>query len=57
MTPFKNSVIIYILFLATRDYEELRRRFHDVYADNEKLSRRLDGATTQLDSLRKGYFY
>jgi hypothetical protein len=42
------------IFTATRDYEELRRRYHDVQSEYEKVSRRLDGATVQLDSLRKG---
>lgn len=39
--------------LATRDYEELRRRYHELYTDHEKIATRCEAANNQLESLRK----
>ncbi|CAL8143150.1 unnamed protein product [Orchesella dallaii] len=49
----KKNHLVSLAQKATRDYEELRRRYHDLYTDHEKLVARFDGAQGQLESLRK----
>ncbi|CAG7710006.1 unnamed protein product [Allacma fusca] len=49
----KRLHIVMLAQKATRDYEELRRRYHDSCTEREKMVKKLEGSTVQLDSLRK----
>ncbi|ODM95280.1 Shootin-1 [Orchesella cincta] len=49
----KKNHLVSLAQKATRDYEELRRRYHDLYTDHEKLVTRCEAAQGQLESLRK----
>ena len=57
--PVNSEDVICIVFplnvsVATRDYEELRRRFQDSVLERERMSQKLQNATVQLDALRNG---
>ena len=46
--------VLFYVSTATRDYEELRRRYNEANNEREKLSQKLHQSNSQLESLRKG---
>ena len=59
LISWKSLYVICITFFmsictATRDYEELRRRYQDSILERERMSQKLQNATVQLEALRNG---